>query len=1221
MLSSTRPSLRSVTVGAMLLAVGVTAALAYVLYLGAQTQSRSHARVELHVAQIARYEDAQVAFANLGSSLSTYYALRGPSNAEAFALAHAQGAESLDAALAAAPQLGDAETIRSRALLSSYTSVADSEVRLLKALEQNDVPAAFAITGETSVIDASYKLTLDLREAVSSERHMLGLGQDAESAARRHTFEYALGLAGTWAVLLLLLGLASLRWLVRPLERVSVATLRIADGDLTERIAEKGPRELAQVGADVNRMTEALRRRSAELSAYLSRNLEARTTELETSNAALSASEERFRALVQNASDMITIVDATGRAMYASPSFERIMGYSPEEWSAIKVLDIIHPDDRARAAASLVRVATEPGVRPEIELRVRHRDGSYRYLDMVATNLVDDPAVRGIVHNSRDVTERRAMESALRDSEARFRSLAEHSPVGIYQLSSDRRPLYLNRAALAILGADDLASVEKVPFDRFFTAQSLLVMRREHPKRGLGVASTYEVEAVAMDGTRRNLLVSGAPVRGADGEAMSSVGTMMDITERKRAEDALRKNEEKFRLLFASNPHPMWVYDLETLVFLEVNDAAVTNYGYTRGQFLAMRITDIRPEEDNERLLRIVKTHSPLQQSGEWRHRTADGRVIDVEITSDPFQFESRDAVLVVAMDITERNRVQQALEESEERFRSLVQNASDLITVIRPDTTVLYQSPSIEGTLGYKPGDLIGLKFSSFVHPSDYASLITFLSQATARRDSAAVCEARVRHQDGTWRTFEITGSDCTRDPAVGGFVLNTRDVSERKMLEQQLRDQAFQDTLTGLANRARFTERLDHALERTADKSPNLGVLFVDLDNFKAVNDSLGHAAGDRVLFEAAQRLRSCLRAGDTAARFGGDEFAVLVENTTFEEVVSLSNRIVEELGRPVDVDGRQVNIGASVGVAWANEDREQDLVHNADVAMYVAKTCGKARSEVYDPSMHEAIAKRLELVADLQRAMEANEFFLEYQPTFRLQTLELSGVEALVRWQHPTRGLIMPAEFIAHAEESGLISSLGHWILITACHQAKEWSVLHGAAKLTMNVNVSVRQLQQSTFVDEVAAVLRESGVDPANIVLEVTESVMMQDVEATLPVLNNLKRLGVRLAIDDFGTGYSSLSYLARYPFDILKIDKSFVDGIDREGSQLELTRAMIDVARTLHLEVVAEGIEREEQAAELRRLRCDLVQGFLFARPLSALAIDAMLEGRSPALAA
>jgi diguanylate cyclase (GGDEF)-like protein/PAS domain S-box-containing protein len=929
----------------------------------------------------------------------------------------------------------------------------------------------------------------------------------------------------------------------------------------------------------------------------------------------LRRSEERFRRLVQNSSDMITALDAAGSLTYTSPSVEQIMGYSPDDWVGTNILELIHPDDRARAAVSLAGVMEEAGVHPATELRVRHHDGTYRHLEMVANNLLDDPAVPAVMHHSRDVTQRREAEEALRESELRFRSLAEHSPVGIYQLTPAREVVYLNPAALTILEADDVEALTRVPFERFFTSESLETMRVEHAKRAFGSASTYEVETVGLRGTRRNLLVSGAPLLDAEGELHALIGTMIDITERKRSEEALREREEEFRSLFADNPHPMWVYDVETLEFLEVNDATVETYGYTRDEFLRMRITDIRPQEAVPQLITALNDRPTLQHSGEWQHRTRDGRIIDVEITSHLKEFAGRPGALVIALDVTERKRAQRALEVSEERFRSLVHHASDLITVIRPDTTVLYQSPSIEGILGYKADAVIGHALTDIVHRDDVASLLAFLAETISKPDASAWVETRLRHRNGSWSVFEIVGSDRTGDPAIGGFVLNTRDLSERKLLEDQLRDQAFHDPLTKLANRARFSDRLEHALERGGQKGAQLAVLFIDLDNFKAINDSLGHAAGDQILTEVAARLQSCLRQGDTAARYGGDEFAILVEDLAASgQGLTLGERIVEEVRRPFEIDGRQVFISASVGVTEAGGDQAgDDIVRNADVAMYVAKSRGKSRCEPYETRMHESMARRLALVADLQRALELREFVLEYQPTVVLATGELRGVEALVRWEHPERGRILPAEFIPLAEESGAIGALGHWVLVTACRQAKQWETKYaGGPALSMNVNVSVRQLQQPAFADEVASVLRETEISPENLVLEVTESVMMQDVDAIVPVLKDLKGLGVRLAIDDFGTGYSSLSYLAQFPFDILKIDKSFVDGTETSGNRLDLTQAIVELGKTLHLEIVAEGIEREDQAVALRRVNCDLGQGYLFSRPLPAEQFEQLL---------
>jgi diguanylate cyclase (GGDEF)-like protein/PAS domain S-box-containing protein len=565
----------------------------------------------------------------------------------------------------------------------------------------------------------------------------------------------------------------------------------------------------------------------------------------------------------------------------------------------------------------------------------------------------------------------------------------------------------------------------------------------------------------------------------------------------------------------------------------------------------------------------------------------------------------------------------QRELRESEERFRSLVQNASDLITVIEPDTTVRYQSPSSRRLLGYAAEELVGTRLSDLLHVDDVARVLASFGDAMRKRDSVTVAEARIRHRDGSWRHIELVGTDQCANPAISGIVLNTRDVSERKLLEQQLRHQALHDPLTKLANRTRFGDRLEHALLRATRDATSVGVLFMDLDNFKSVNDSLGHAAGDVLLTRVAERVQHCLRPGDTVARLGGDEFAIMLEDIRdIGDATTVADRIFGELQAPFELDGKELIVRASLGIAISGElgtgETDADkLLRDADVAMYVAKSRGKGCYELFEGAMQVSMVERMELLADLQRAVERREFLLHYQPLVLLDSGELIGVEALVRWDHPKRGVLLPAEFIPLAEESGVIVSLGRWVLTEACRQAAEWQRLYpNAPPWTMSVNVSVKQLQQPTFVSEVASVLETTGLSPSALILEITESVMMQDVKHTMQLLNAFKDLGVRLAIDDFGTGYSSLSYLKQFPFDLLKIDKSFVDDTGQSASERELTRAIIDLGKTLHMEIVAEGIERGEQLDRLREMDCDLGQGYYFAEPRESGAIGAMLRAAS-----
>jgi diguanylate cyclase (GGDEF)-like protein len=417
----------------------------------------------------------------------------------------------------------------------------------------------------------------------------------------------------------------------------------------------------------------------------------------------------------------------------------------------------------------------------------------------------------------------------------------------------------------------------------------------------------------------------------------------------------------------------------------------------------------------------------------------------------------------------------------------------------------------------------------------------------------------------------------------------------------------QAFHDPLTHLANRALFLDRVSHALARAPRRQYAVAVLFIDLDNFKNVNDSLGHASGDRLLIEAAARLGRCVRQGDTIARLGGDEFAILVEDAEhLPDIVQVAERVTAALAQPFPLDGKEVFASASIGIAsHTGEESTDDLLRNADVAMYIAKTRGKGRYEIFEPHMHAAALERLELEADLRRAVERGDFTLAYQPIVQLGNGRMVGVEALLRWQHPVRGAVPPSAFVPILEETGLIVPLGRWVLQEACRQARRWQEEVGIAaeSLTVTVNVSGRHLQDASLIDDVETALAASGLDAKTLVLEITESMLMEHDELTLQKLQRLRAWGVALAIDDFGTGYSSLSYLQRFPVDILKIDKVFVDAVGGRGDQPVLAKAIIAIGDTLRLRTIAEGIESAAQSEALRALGCSLGQGFHFARPM------------------
>jgi diguanylate cyclase (GGDEF)-like protein len=488
---------------------------------------------------------------------------------------------------------------------------------------------------------------------------------------------------------------------------------------------------------------------------------------------------------------------------------------------------------------------------------------------------------------------------------------------------------------------------------------------------------------------------------------------------------------------------------------------------------------------------------------------------------------------------------------------------------------------------------------------------------------------ELRFRHGDGRLLQTECLFTDLLTQTAVGGIVVNLRDITERKQLDEQLTYQAFHDPVTGLANRALFRDRVVHALSLRGDVNRCLAVLFIDLDDFKTINDTLGHDAGDRVLRAISTRLRSGLRDGDTAARLGGDEFAVLLEDAPNEAGVSeIAADLLELIRTPLWLDSQEASVECSIGIAVVHPTRDggtlatvDELVRNADVAMYQAKTAGGNAYRHFSPEMQDAVVAQLALRADLKAAIAAQELTLAYQPIFDLETDGIAGYEALLRWEHAVRGSVSPATFIPVAEDSGLIAPLGRWVLERACADAVTFQKDDPYTRhCVLSVNISAQQLARAELVDEVRNALGSSGLDPHCLMLEITESLLISDVQLAIERLSALRELGVQIAIDDFGTGYSSLSYILQLPIDVLKIDKRFIDSVDSDDNESRLTATIIGLARTLDLRCIAEGIERPSQHERLKELDCDYAQGFLLARPMSSDALQELLAATEPAMA-
>jgi len=549
-----------------------------------------------------------------------------------------------------------------------------------------------------------------------------------------------------------------------------------------------------------------------------------------------------------------------------------------------------------------------------------------------------------------------------------------------------------------------------------------------------------------------------------------------------------------------------------------------------------------------------------------------------------------------------ELQRANRALGHSEKRYRALVQNAPGVTIVLNPDGTIQYISSPIGAE--EEPGAVEDL-----VHPRDLDQITEAIRDASEHPELQPMLELKMPDAGGQWREYEATMTNLVAQPAVGGLVINARDVTDRKRLENELRHQAFHDPLTNLPNRALFMERLEDALAMTQRSGARTAVMFIDLDRFKVVNDSLGHNVGDELLIALGDRLTATAPEDATVARFGGDEFTLLVPEVASQDTLTaLAHHLLGELRGPVKLMGHNTIVTASIGISMSGERAKtpRELIRSADIALSHAKEQGRSRYVLFDETLDKFSIDRLRLESELRQAVERDQLRLHYQPEIDLPSGEIVGFEALVRWDHPIRGLVPPAEFITLAEETGEIISIGKWVLREACRQAAEWrdSIFHDRP-FTMAVNLSANEFLEPGLAWEVLRVLRETGLDPANLRIEITESVLLDDSAVTNDIFLELKRIGVELAIDDFGTGYSSLSYLRQLPADVLKIDRSFVSDVDHDEREASIVRAVVRVAEALGMRVVAEGIEREEQARFLAGIGCESGQGYHFARPAEA----------------
>jgi diguanylate cyclase (GGDEF)-like protein/PAS domain S-box-containing protein len=693
-----------------------------------------------------------------------------------------------------------------------------------------------------------------------------------------------------------------------------------------------------------------------------------------------------------------------------------------------------------------------------------------------------------------------------------------------------------------------------------------------------------------------------------------------------RLEDVLRRRTELFQALLEAQREVgegLVIVDGERPLY--VNGAFCQITGYSLDELLALpSVLEIVAPAEREHVATHIRSGA-VDGRAVSHIETAivhqDGREIDLEVGLTTLRAGTHTNLVLIARDITPRKQAEIALRQSEDRFRSLVQNSSDVMSIIGPDGLILWYSPALERVLGYPPDTLDGTSLFDLVHPDDAARVASAFATCASDVAAQATLDFRCRHHDGSWRYLEAVSTNLLSHPAIAGIVVNSRDVTERKAFENQLARQAFFDPLTSLPNRVLFMYSIEHALAGASRNKVGVAVMFLDLDGFKHVNDTFGHQVGDQLLVALGQRLKSCVRPGDTVARLGGDEFTVLLEDISIpDEAERVAGRILDRLQTPFHFEGRDLYVSSSIGIAFGTPGgvKPSDLLRYADAAMYRAKAAGKARSVVFDHSMHADWVARTSLEADLRAALDRDELRLYYQPIVDLVSGKLVGTEALARWEHPTRGLVLPMDFLPLAEETGLILPLGQWTLEEACRQAQAWQQQFPTSPpLTMSVNLSCRQFQQPDLVRRVEQVLAQTGLLPSSLRLEVTEDVLLDDARATLAKLDELRAMGVRLTLDDFGTGLASLTSLRRLPVRTLKLDPCLL--ASDEADAVAMVRAVSTLAHALGMEVAAEGIETDEQLARLREAECDRGQGYLLSRPLPGEAMHRLLQQDLPLL--
>ncbi len=943
---------------------------------------------------------------------------------------------------------------------------------------------------------------------------------------------------------------------------------------------------------------------------------------LATAQTALQASEERYRTAFQTNLDAsaITRMDDS-MILEVNKAFTEMYGYEREEAVGRTAYELgIWPDPEQRRA--LVAMVKERLICRDLEVKLKRKDGG-TFWGLMSAWVLEIDGISCMQAGVRDISAAKAAEEklttaqeALKASEARYRTAFQTSldSISINRLDDglyiDASPSFLDVMGYTreeVVGKTSLElNIWVYPAEREYMASTL---------REKGMIQNLESRFRRKDGTVFWGLSSATRIV-LDGVACL-LCVIRDITATKAAAEALKTSEERYRTAFQTSHDGISITRLEDGLYIDVNHAFLRTFGYKREEVIGQTSLELHiwaDPGDRSKMVEVLRKNS-LYENFEVRFQRKSGQAFWVLVSASIILLDGVSCVLFVIRDISAAKAASErlataveALRASESRYRTAFETSLDSININRlSDGTYIEVNKAFLDVVGYERHEVIGRtpkELGLWDDPRDQENLIEILRQDSHCRDF----EAQFRRRNGEvfWGLMSASLIELDGVPCV---LTMTRDISNAKLAEDKIRNLAFYDPLTGLPNRRLLMERLQQALA-SSTRSSNMRVLmFVDLDNFKNLNDTLGHQAGDLLLQEIARRLTSCVRDSDTVARLGGDEFVILLEGLSefardaASQAKAVAEKILAAIGQPYELDGRECFSTSSIGITVFGHHRESmnDVMQQADIAMYQAKAAGRNTLRFFAPALQAAVNARAAMEDDLRQALKAGQFLLLYQP--QVESSRLVGAEALVRWKHPARGFLLPGEFITLAEETGLILPLGNWVLETACRQIAAWGESTESAHIKLAVNISARQFRQPNFIQQVLTIIERTGANPQNLQLELTESMLVENIDDVIEIMAELKSHGVRFSLDDFGTGYSSLSYLKHLPLDQLKIDRSFVRDMLTDVSSGAIAQTLISLGSAMGLSVIAEGVETEEQLVFLADLGCRTFQGYLFGRPL------------------